>query len=156
MLHAQIYRMVRSMAWANEQALTMLRDCPPAQVEGLPLLAHVLGAEHLWLCRLQSQEPTIAVWPTLTLTEAEGLNRQNTAGFAAYLERTAETDLGTMIACRSSQEGEYRLTAVDILTHVFSHGAYHRGQIARLLKPLGVQAGLTDFVDFAVQVEPAG
>jgi uncharacterized damage-inducible protein DinB len=45
---------------------------------------------------------------------------------------------------------------IDILTHVVVHGAYHRGQIAKLLGRAGVAAVNTDYITFARVVEPDG
>ena len=155
MLHAQISRMVRSMVWADEQVIGMLGDRPPSQADGVPLLAHVLGAEHHWLTRLQQRQPSHPVWPTLSLAECAQLASQNAAGFLTYLGGTPAADLGTRVRYQNSKGVEQQAMAIDILTHAVIHGAYHRGQIARVLKQFGVQAATTDFMAFAQLAEPA-
>jgi uncharacterized damage-inducible protein DinB len=42
----------------------------------------------------------------------------------------------------------------DILTQLFGHSCYHRGQIAQLLRSIGAEPAVTDFVFWTR--EPAG
>ena len=70
------------------------------------------------------------------------------------IENLSEADLDSPIHYRNTRNQEFTSRIVDILTHVVIHGAYHRGQIARVL---GVSAGSTvntDFITFARNVEP--
>jgi uncharacterized damage-inducible protein DinB len=47
----------------------------------------------------------------------------------------------------TSLEGEpFRNTIADILTQLFGHSHYHRGQIALLLRTMGAEPAVTDFV----------
>jgi uncharacterized damage-inducible protein DinB len=152
---AHIERMVRAMAWADGQVLTALRGCPAAQGEALPLLAHLLAAEHIWLTRLQRREARHSVWPQLTLPECEGLAVENAAGYAALLAGLSEAGLGAAVRYLNTKGEEFATPVIDILTHAVIHGAYHRGQIARALGRAGVQAVNTDYITYARTVEPA-
>ena len=49
------------------------------------------------------------------------------------IERLIETDLEKSILYRNTRNQEFTSRIVDILTHVVIHGAYHRGQIARVV-----------------------
>jgi uncharacterized damage-inducible protein DinB len=154
-MKSHIERMVRAMAWADREVVAALRDCPAAQGEALPLLAHAVAAEHVWLTRLQGREARHAVWPRLTLPECEGLAAENAAGYAALLGGLSEADLGTAVRYRNTKGEEFATSVLDILTHVVIHGAYHRGQIAKALGRAGVQAVNTDYITYARSVEPA-
>jgi uncharacterized damage-inducible protein DinB len=49
-----------------------------------------------------------------------------------------------------SYEGpRFRSTIEDILTRLFGHSWYHRGQIAMLLRSIGAEPAVTDFVFWA-------
>jgi len=148
-----ISRMLRAMAWADTQALAALRDCPAAWAEALGSFAHVLAAEHIWLSRLQGREPSRPVWPALSIPECEALAAENAAGYAAYSDKQAETDLATVVRYRNVQGEEFANTVLDILTHVVIHGAYHRGQIAKAIGRGGGQAVNTDYIIFVRSVE---
>jgi uncharacterized damage-inducible protein DinB len=152
---AHIERMLRAMAWADRQVLAALRDCPAALAEALPLFAHVVAAEHIWLARLRRQEARQPVWPGLTRGECEGLASENAGGYAALLGALRDADLGMAIRYRNTKGEEFATSVLDILTHVVIHGAYHRGQIAKALGRAGVPAVNTDFITFVRSVEPA-
>src|SRR5687768_15531840 len=96
-MKAHLRRMLRATAWADRSTLDALRACPAAHPEALPLLAHVLAAEHVWLCRLQGHPVRHAVWPTLSLDECASLAEENAAGFLAYLDGLAEEALAVPV-----------------------------------------------------------
>lgn len=153
MIH-HLKRMLRSMAWADQRALTALRECPAAMPEALPLLAHVLAAEHVWLSRVEGQPARLPVWPGLSTSECERLATENAAGYAALIERTDPANLEKLIQYRNQRGEEFRTSLLDILTHVVIHGSYHRGQVARIIGRAGGKAADTDFIIFARDVEP--
>src|SRR5437667_9996095 len=103
MMKAHLERMLRSMAWANQQAIAAVRDCPPAHAEALPLLSHLLAAEHVWLARLQQREATVPVWPKLDISACERLAADNVASYTAYLAGLSEAQLGRPIRYRNTK-----------------------------------------------------
>ena len=148
-----IERMLRAMSWADQQTLEALIERLQAQAEALPLLAHLLAAEHIWLARLRNQEASHTVWPQLDVTECKSLANDNSAGYALYIGALGESDLDLAIQYRNTNGAEFVNSAIDILTHVVIHGAYHRGQIAKALGRSGAPAVNTDFITFARVVE---
>jgi uncharacterized damage-inducible protein DinB len=150
-----IERMLRAMSWADDQTLEAVRACPSAQADALPLLAHLLAAEHIWLARLRNQKATHLVWPQLTVDDCKRLADENAAEYASFVGGLSENDLTAAIRYRNTNGEEFANTVIDILTHVVIHGAYHRGQIAKALGRQGVQAVNTDFITFARGVEPS-
>lgn len=75
-MKAYFEQMFRFVAWANRRSMEALRNTPAAQPEALPLLAHLLAAEHVWLSRLQQRESKHPVWPTLGIDECMLLRRR--------------------------------------------------------------------------------
>src|SRR5262245_31700961 len=148
--------MFRYVAWADRRALAALRAAPAAHAEGLPLVAHLLAAEHVWLARLEQREPRYPVWPALELGECDSLAAENEAGYRAFVERLGEDQLAASVRYRTSQGKEFATPVVDILTQVVTHGPYHRGQIAKAIGRSGGAAVNTDFITFAREFESAG
>jgi uncharacterized damage-inducible protein DinB len=155
MMKTHIERMLRWMAWADQQVLAAVRACPMGQAEALPLLAHLLAAEHIWLSRLQHREASQPVWPPLTLAECDNLALENSVGYLGLVGRLSVSDLGAALRYRNTKGEEFVTPVLDILTHIVTHGAYHRGQIAKALGRSGSQPGNTDYITFARVVEPA-
>jgi uncharacterized damage-inducible protein DinB len=153
-MKTHVERMFRSVAWADRKALAALRAAPAAQAEALPLLAHLLAAEHIWLARLEQREARYPVWPTLTVDECEHLAAENETGYRTFLARLSASQLGATTRYRNTRGEEFVTPILDILTHVVIHGAYHRGQIARAIGRSGGVAVNTDFITFVREVEP--
>jgi uncharacterized damage-inducible protein DinB len=153
-MKSHLERMLRSMVWADQVVLKALRDCPEAQNEGVRLFAHVLVAEEIWLSRIERRQASHAVWPQLDLVGCESLAAANAEGYAALLSRLSEADLDGKVVYRNTSGEEFSTSLVDILTHVVIHGAYHRGQIARVFGAVGTSAANTDFITFARITEP--
>jgi uncharacterized damage-inducible protein DinB len=155
-MKTHIERMLRAMSWADQRTIAAVGDCPAAHAEALPLLSHVLAAEQVWLARLQQHEASHPVWPQLTVPQCATLAAENAAGYAALLEDLAEDDLTIGIRYKNTKGDEFTTTRIDILTHVVIHGAYHRGQIAKVLGRSGVQPASTDYIMFTRLDESAG
>ena len=151
-MKTHIQRMLNAMTWADAQSLAAIRDHSGTQAEALRLFGHVLAAEEVWLARLETREQRCPVWPTLTVAACESLAAENARGYQAYLERLTDSDLAAVVRYRNTQGVEYASAVVDILTHVVIHGAYHRGQVARIIGQAGGQTPDTDYIVFVRSV----
>jgi uncharacterized damage-inducible protein DinB len=139
-------RLFRYTEWADRRVLAALRANPAAGPDALPLFAHVLAGEHVWLSRLNGVATRIEVWPQLALDECEAVIAENAAGYAAVVAATA--DFGATVHYRTLAGVEYDTAVGDILTHVVTHGGYHRGQVAKAIARAGGTAANTDFMVF--------
>jgi uncharacterized damage-inducible protein DinB len=134
--------------WADARVLHSL-EAASAEARALELFAHLLAAEHVWLTRLEGAAAKVAVWPALTLEECCSLAAENRAGYERLLESARDADLAREVAYVNSAGAAFRSPAADILLQVALHGAYHRGQIALLLRNAEVAPAPTDFIAFA-------
>jgi uncharacterized damage-inducible protein DinB len=150
-----LLRLFRHMAWADDRALAALRKAGGASALAHQELAHILGAEHVWLTRLEGRPSTVAVWPELSLDDCEVLARETHAGFQAYVERADDATLERMVHYRNSAGAEFDTKASDILLHVALHGMYHRGKVTAALRAAGAEPAPTDYVAFVRGVPAA-
>jgi uncharacterized damage-inducible protein DinB len=141
-------RMFAHLAWADDRALHSLRDATHPHEQARELLAHVLGAEHVWLSRVQGRPATVAVWPALSLDECEALARANHRAFDEYLSALDDEGLQRTVHYRNSAGAEFDSRVGDMLLQVALHGAYHRGQIALLVRREEDEPSPTDFIAF--------
>jgi uncharacterized damage-inducible protein DinB len=148
-------RLVEHMAWADARALKALRKSEGASELAHSELAHVLGAEHVWLARLEGRPATVAVWPELSVDECEALARETQAGFRAFVERQDDTTLERTVHYRNSAGAEFDSKVSDILLHVALHGSYHRGKVAVALRASGAEPAATDYIGFVRGVPAA-
>jgi uncharacterized damage-inducible protein DinB len=66
--------------------------------------------------------------------------------WTAYLVRLTDADLAADFVYTGGDGRRYRWRLLDLLTQIFGHAWYHRGQIAMLVKDLGGEAVDTDFI----------
>jgi uncharacterized damage-inducible protein DinB len=142
---AQHRRLLEHDAWANAAALASLR-VGPSPDQARAWMAHIVGAEHLWLARLHQRPPELAVWPELDLDACATQLTELAGEWMAYLASLDEEGLADGVAYRNSKGEFWTSTVGDILTHVVLHAAYHRGQIAAAVRQAGGEPAYTDFI----------
>lgn len=145
----EVRRLFRWGHWANEEALASLRRNAP--VAAVRWLAHIAGAELLWLARVREEPPRLPVWPDFDLDDTAWCLLESRRLWTAQLERFALDDLSDAVGYRNSKGEFWTSTVADILTHVSHHGAYHRGQIAAAVRAAGGEPAYTDYIHAARQ-----
>lgn len=145
-----LFRLFDHMEWADRRILASLGQSPAPPPAALKLLAHLAGAERIWLCRIRGEDSSrYAVWPPdLTLAQCAGLLEANHTGFQAFLRTVGAADLAAHVSYRNSKGAAFETALEDILFHVALHGAYHRGQISTLVRQAGLEPAVTDFISF--------
>jgi uncharacterized damage-inducible protein DinB len=133
-------------AWANQEVLNGMRGLQAPPTRPLKLLAHILAAERLWLERLEGQEQTLPVWPQFGIEECERQAAEMSQLWKAYLAASSEAVLATSVSYENSKGEKWSSRKDDILMHVITHSAYHRGQIAADMRLSGLTPAYTDFI----------
>jgi uncharacterized damage-inducible protein DinB len=135
-------------AWANREALLSVLAARTVPERAAAVLAHIVGAEWLWLGRLGQATPAMAVWPALAPTECAAQLRELSRAWQAYLAGLPPEALERQIRYTNSKGEEWSNTVADVLTHVVLHSSYHRGQIATLLGRAGETAAYSDYIEW--------
>jgi uncharacterized damage-inducible protein DinB len=130
----------------------------PAFQQAIDLMAHIAAARRLWLARLGVSREQLALRdlePTqVALSDLPALVEKAERAWAAYLERLDDTELAREFAYQSLEGGRFRNQVADILTQLYGHSLYHRGQIALLVRQAGGQPVSTDFLFWARESVP--
>jgi uncharacterized damage-inducible protein DinB len=116
----------------------------------LATLAHVVGAEWIWLRRWAGESPGSApAWARdASLGELEERLAQVEAERAAFLAGLADADLARPVAYRTLSGQEATDPLDRLIRHVVNHSTYHRGQVAAQLRALGRTPPSTDLIRF--------
>jgi uncharacterized damage-inducible protein DinB len=134
--------------WANRELLAAIKAAgtglPPAP--WLKLLAHILSAERLWLERLRRQPQSLPVWPEFSSDQCESQIAELAKLWSEYFARLSLPTLAEQITYNNSKGEPWTSTVEDVLTHIVMHSAYHRGQIASLMRADGGTPAYTDFI----------
>jgi len=139
---------------AHEKVVASLNTVPadqrgsPAFRKAVDLLAHIVGGRRIWLYRFgKSSDGPPALFPTgASLDEVTTSLRTTQAHWAEYLATITDAELTRVFEYQSIDGGRFRNRIEDILTQLFGHSLYHRGQIATLVRAADGEPAQTDFV----------
>jgi uncharacterized damage-inducible protein DinB len=120
----------------------------PEYRKAVDLLAHIVAARRTWLGRFGVAPPASGtLFPAnADLADVVAELRAVEGLWADYLGRATDEELGQEFEYQSYDGGRFRNQIADILTQLFAHSSYHRGQIAVLVRAAGGEPAITDFV----------
>jgi uncharacterized damage-inducible protein DinB len=146
-------------AWANRRQLEaaskvtteeFVRPMGSSFASLRDTLAHIYGAEWIWLERFQGNSPTTL--PEVTqFNDVTGLREkwfEHEARLLDFVGKQTEADLARVLEYKTLKFGVYRNPLWQSMQHVVNHGTYHRGQVTTLLRQLNAQPILTDLMHF--------
>jgi uncharacterized damage-inducible protein DinB len=133
---------------ASLDAVSADKRSSPLYQKAVDLFAHICAARRMWLYRFGATSEAITdLFPqgvaAVTLT---ALADQMHLVWSDYLSRLDDGEAARVFEYRSTDGREFRNSVEDILTQLFGHSLYHRGQIALLLRQIEEEPAVTDFV----------
>jgi uncharacterized damage-inducible protein DinB len=154
-------------AWANARTFEAVAELSAEQftkelTSSFPsirdTLAHILGAEWVWLKRWQGESPGKLLagpdYPTVaSLRERFAAIEAERRTFIASLP---EERLGASFDYRDLAGNPSRLPYLASMQHVVNHGTYHRGQVTTMLRQVGAKPVSTDLSRFYLERKTGG
>ncbi|HEY0350502.1 MAG TPA: DinB family protein [Gemmatimonadales bacterium] len=131
-------------SWANREALKSLGQAIPPP-RSLKWMGHIIGAEFLWLARLEGETSELPVWPDLSLKDC-GKRLGEMSRLLDDVAQAGPERLAEPISYTNSKGESWTNTVEEILTHLVIHSAYHRGQIASDVRAAGQTPAYTDYI----------
>jgi uncharacterized damage-inducible protein DinB len=113
-------------------------------------LAHIWGAEWIWLERFQGRSPS-SLPDTAQFQDMASLRErwdELEARLLSFVRGLAQSDLDRVFEYKTLKFGVYRNPLWESMQHLVNHGTYHRGQVTTLLRQLGAQPIATDLMHF--------
>lgn len=144
--------------WANDLTRTWLRSINEAQwnktIESSftsikNTCIHILSAEHIWYERLIKKENPIWLGENINCSKGELIERWTEASLslADFTYGITDRILEELLNYKRINGEEYKQSIADILTHVFNHSTYHRGQLVTMLRQVGFkEVSSTDYL----------
>ncbi len=122
------------------------RDSPEFR-KAVSLLAHIVGARRVWLGRMGAAPPFSGLFSEETDVERVAADwREVGELWSRHLATLDDAAIARIFEYQSFDAGRFRNSVEEILTQLFGHSWYHRGQIATLVRAAGGQPAATDFV----------
>lgn len=111
------------------------------------LMAHIVAARRMWLFRFGVLAGNVELFPReVSLAELPDQIAAMETMWTQYLNQLDDAALARIFEYQSYEGLRFRNTIEEILTQLFGHSWYHRGQIAQLVRSIGAEPAVTDFV----------
>jgi len=146
-------------AWANHRTLGACAALTPEQFTRdlgssfhsvRDTLAHILGAQWVWLERFHGRVPAALPppdnFPDMAALSARSSEVQRDLG--EYVNQLSSADLAGSFDYRDLKGNPHRGLRWQALQHLANHATYHRGQVTTLLRQLGAKPVSTDLIAF--------
>jgi uncharacterized damage-inducible protein DinB len=148
-------QLVEHSILADRLVADSLPRADPLPQRALKVFAHVIAAQHVWLTRLESRDQKVAVWADLDLDACVELMNRTHEELKAYVDGLGTASLDRTVHYRNTAGAEFDSRIEDILAHLMLHSAYHRGQVAMLLRDENAEPAPTDYIAFSRGVPAA-
>ena len=142
--------------WANARVLDATAGLPTADFERdlgnsfgsiRATLAHVLGADWVWLRRWLGESPkAFPEWDVATHAALRERWREVEGEQREFLDGLGESDVERVVAYTMLSGAAFSNPLGELCRHVVNHATYHRGQVVTLLRQLGVEPPHTDLI----------
>jgi uncharacterized damage-inducible protein DinB len=146
-------------SWANHRSLGAAEKLTPEQFRQ-PMgssftsvrdtLAHIYGAESVWLERFHGRSPS-ALPDVTQFSDVAGLRArwlEHEERLLSFVKGLTQSDLDRVMEYKTLRFGVYQNPLWQSMQHVVNHGTYHRGQVTTMLRQLAAQPVLTDLMHF--------
>lgn len=146
--------------WANEiisgwlTSLTQEQWQQPlvSSFESIELTTlHIVGAERVWLDRLNKVEQPVWLPNSYTGNKAEMLQlwKETSAQLYEFISNVDSDQLLSTLQFKRLNGEVNTMEVSEVLAHVLNHSTYHRGQLVTLLRQVGfTDVGSTDLLKY--------
>ena len=153
--------------WANKKIMDFIsghindsiadKEIPSSFPSIRKTVYHIWDAENIWLERLRGYSPKEFVSLNFKETFSEGLEKfsENSNMLHSFLFGKDDSYFDGMVSYTHTSGKFYSQRIDDVLTHVFNHGTFHRGQLITMFRQLGINNGIpeTDFIEYCREKE---
>lgn len=135
--------------WGNKRCLESLNSTDKIDKKAEELLSHIIASQLIWLTRITGKEFKLTgPWHTFNKNELSNQIQLVFIEWHNYISYLNESELNTIISYTNTKGEKYSNGVYDIIVHISHHSAYHRGQIASLVRAGGGTPAVTDYIVF--------
>jgi uncharacterized damage-inducible protein DinB len=149
-MKANYYKLLQYEKWANRLIIDTIGRVKEPDSRWLDLMSHILNVQMVWYSRITKDIYPPPVWEVVTgIEEIKKKYSSNNIILDSFISELRDEDLNISIPYKTTEGVEHQNTLREILTHLFNHSTYHRGQIVILMKEKIPTLPATDFILFA-------
>ncbi|MEB2775570.1 DinB family protein [Algoriphagus sp. D3-2-R+10] len=109
------------------------------------LANHILNAQQVWIDRINQYKTQIKPWDDFPIASFSERNERLNEEVKKVLE---SKDVEEIISYQNFAGVRFESKILDVLIHLVNHSTYHRGQIALLMRKLGMEPISSDYIHF--------
>jgi uncharacterized damage-inducible protein DinB len=138
--HAKVIRSLESVP--------VDRQSSPEYRRAVSILAHIVAARSLWLGRLGVAPAASGSLFPEDMELGQVVTQWNDVArlWTDFLGQLTDEAIAKAFEYQSLDAGRFRNRLEEVLTQLFGHSWYHRGQIAMLVRAAGGEPAITDFI----------
>ena len=149
-------------AWINEQLYAQVAKLDPeaqkdARHSAMRILNHIFVVDRIFAAHLAgaAHKYTATNTPeTPTLEDLRAAVAESDRWYVEYVRGVTPKQLAETIAFSFTDGDRGRMSREEMLLHVSTHGAYHRGGVSRIISQAGVQPPRDLYTTFLHTDEP--
>lgn len=159
---ATLVSLFQFKAWSNAELFTALAtvDATKHQTErhtAIRLMNHIHTVDQIFVANLQANTHAFNATntpETPSLDELTAAVQATDAWYVKFVENATVEALARPIEFTFTDGSLARMTVEEMLMHVITHGAYHRGAVGRIISQIGTPPPRDLYTRFLHQVEP--
>lgn len=128
---------------ADERVIAIFEGVEIELPKAEALFSHVLNAQHIWISRINRNQPDYERFDIQKKEQFAALHREN---FVRLEQIIDNVNLESIVEYQNSQGDQFSNTVYDILMHIVNHSTYHRGQIAAQFRLNNIEPPVTDYI----------
>jgi uncharacterized damage-inducible protein DinB len=112
-------------------------------------ILHMWDAQSIWWQRLKLQENVLRPSDTFSGTTEEAVQAflQQTKQWETWITNASDMQLQHVFSYYNTKREQFKQPTYQVLMHMMTHDAYHRGQLVNMLRQVGHQKiPQTDFI----------
>ncbi len=149
-------------AWADAELFALLAKLPEQHAEQLHscirTLNHIYVVDRLFRARLAGEPGPFEATNTKATPSLEQLRTDvaaTDAWYQAYVAGVSSKQLSSVVEFTFTDGDAGRMSREEVLLHVITHGAYHRGNVGQVLKSLSIAPPRDLYTKFLHKSEPS-
>lgn len=142
-----LHTLLAQKSWSDTELLNRLAEVPPT-AEHAPvlhtavrLMNHIHVVDRIFQAHLQGQPHAYTATNTEAtpdLAELQFAMAEVDGWYLGYVQAVSEAELQQSVTFRFTDGDPGTMTRQEMLLHIATHSAYHRGNVGQLLKSIGV------------------
>ena len=141
--------------WADAHFLSVLRDATVDVSAVMREVAHIRGAQEIWLARIEHRSPTLPIWPEWSPADLADAGPVVDVRLRAMFAELTAASLAQPLTYANLAGDTFHTPVGEILLHLMMHGHYHRGKANAALRSAGLAPVSVDYITWQREMAAA-